>query len=1005
MTLRLHKTLPLLIALAALTHACGSEPAAAGSTDQPDTLAPTDALNNSDGTEDIDGFDADLALPPEDARADVDNDLDGSADTVDAAVDADAGPTFCTTDEDCPEGDCFLPAQSPDRGVCTTACSDDSNCAEGWRCVLDQSAGGDAVRICIPVDLCIDEDDDGAGFGPACSGVDCNDDDPLVFPAATELCDGVDNDCDGDIDDNPADENDDCSTSFQGVCEPGRTRCIGGALECVQNASPTEESCDGIDNDCDGLTDEDVDSNPLARSCFPLDPTLLGVGQCAAGTETCAGGRFGACEGLTLPGSEACDGLDNDCDGNIDEDNPGAGVACSTGLGGVCATALTVCQDGQLLCPPITEGRIEVCDGVDNDCDGDIDENNPGGGGSCGTGFLGTCSAGVRTCVAGSLVCEPVTVSATEVCDGLDNDCDGTADENNPGGGGDCTTGANGVCAAGRLVCAAESLQCQSITGPSTDVCDGLDNDCDGDVDEGNPGSGLACPTGQPGICATGVTTCSEGAIACTQTTFPSTEVCNGIDEDCDGAPDNGNPGGGATCGTGRPGICAAGVTSCEAGALLCNQSALPSDDLCDGLDNDCDGTIDENNPGGGVACTTGLAGVCGPGVSACQNGAVACVAIASPTTDICDGLDNDCDGDADEGNPGGGFACTTGRSGICSAGTTECNGGGVVCNQTQPARTETCNGLDDDCNGDIDQGNPDGGASCNTGVPGLCGAGSLTCQGGSLTCRQTTFPSTESCDGFDNNCNGSTDEGNPGGGGACNTGEPGVCSAGTFACQSGGIVCARNQGPTSEVCNGLNDDCDSRNDELCPSSWSAGSTSSSPQWADNDGGVGFTSGCAAGSWAVGFYGRADARIDRFGLVCAAATTVSSTASIPWTYSISRGSSTLADAFGGNGGDPFTALCPDGSFLIGMRTRADDRMDALTGLCGTFTYTGAPGSYTLTRLFTGTTLTAGGTSGIAFGDWSCPGNGVITSSFGRFGAEVDNAQFTCTLINTTTIAP
>jgi hypothetical protein len=83
-------------------------------------------------------------------------------------------------------------------------------------------------------------------------------------------------------------------------------------------------------------------------------------------------------------------------------------------------------------------------------------------------------------------------------------------------------------------------------------------------------------------------------------------EVCDGLDNDCDGQPDDGNPGGGAACSTGLPGVCAPGTTSCTAGALVCNQTNQPSTEVCDGVDNDCDGTTDEG-------CT------CAPGTSDCD--------------------------------------------------------------------------------------------------------------------------------------------------------------------------------------------------------------------------------------------------------------------------------------------------------------------------------------------------------------------------------------------------
>jgi hypothetical protein len=126
-------------------------------------------------------------------------------------------------------------------------------------------------------------------------------------------------------------------------------------------------------------------------------------------------------------------------------------------------------------------------------------------------------------------------------------------------------------------------------------VCDGLDNNCNGSADEGNPGGNQSCTTGKPGVCSPGTTACTGGAIKCNQNVQASAEVCDGIDNDCDGAVDNGNPGGGVACSTGLQGVCAAGTTACTAGTIKCNQNVSASAEVCDGKDNDCNGKVDDS--------------------------------------------------------------------------------------------------------------------------------------------------------------------------------------------------------------------------------------------------------------------------------------------------------------------------------------------------------------------------------------------------------------------------
>lgn len=301
-------------------------------------------------------------------------------------------------------------------------------------------------------------------------------------------------------------------------------------------------------------------------------------------------------------------------------------------------------------------------------------------------------------------------------------------------------------------------------TGKAIDACDGLDNDCDGKTDEGETTS---CRVGKglQGTCdEMGVQICRDGKPECLQAVGPTSEICNGKDDDCDGKTDEGleiacysgsagctdNGNGGYDCVL--QSTCAPGALRCLNGEMetSCQNDSLPGTERSTmrnttPLDEDCDGMIDEGfscQDGRDYPCYTGPANTrgrspCKDGKQLCNGGHFeACMDERTPVAETCanEGEDDDCD-DVKDDVPRRGMSCAEASNGmgICKQEATwQCSGGSEVCRNATP-RMEACDGLmqDEDCDGKIDEGfnlltSGDNCGACNN----KCAAGFSCCNG-----------------------------------------------------------------------------------------------------------------------------------------------------------------------------------------------------------------------------------------------------------------------------------
>ncbi|MDD9966150.1 MAG: hypothetical protein OXR73_08005, partial [Myxococcales bacterium] len=281
--------------------------------------------------------------------------------------------TPCVADAGCPSVGCR------DAGACCNA--RDGNCDgrdDDCDGTIDEDFTGSSTTC--GVGACVGN----TGTLTCVAGATVDSCDALAGAAADDAsCNGDDDDCDGATDEDFTSSPTTCGV---GACDgnTGTLTCVAGATvdscDALAGAVAYDASCNGDDDDCDGAIDED----------FTSSPTTCGVGACDGntGTLTCvAGATVDSCDALAGAAADdaSCDGSDNDCDGTTDEDFTTSATTCGVGA---CdgSTGTVTCQLGVSVdtCDPLAgstpegpEGDVTCSNGVDEDCDRLVDDEDP----------------------------------------------------------------------------------------------------------------------------------------------------------------------------------------------------------------------------------------------------------------------------------------------------------------------------------------------------------------------------------------------------------------------------------------------------------------------------------------------------------------------------------------------------------------------------------------------------------------------------------------------------
>jgi MYXO-CTERM domain-containing protein len=604
----------------------------------------------------------------------------------------------------------------------------DQNCDSAELCYVD--ADNDGYRLTSTI-ASADADcaDSGEGVATEPTG-DCNDSSSAINPAATELPgDLVDQNCDGaelcyvDADNDGyrltstvASVDADCADSGEGVASEPTGDCNDASSTIRPGA--TELPGDLVDQNCDGAelcyVDADNDGYRLTSTISSTDADCSDSGEGIASEPT---GDCNDSSGAINPGATELPGdlVDQNCDGAelcyVDADNDGYRLSttitsadCADPGEGIATEPTGDCNDANALIRP---GATETCDGVDQDCDGLVDDGAPGGSfyylDVDGDGY-GDPATQVTSCttLSGYILaggdCDDTRIgvnpAASEVCDAadLDEDCDGLAEDDDPS-------------ASGKLpwfVDADGDTYGDALAGSFCDAPIGAvrsDTDCDDSDSASYPSAPESCSDAVDYNCdgvVSRVDLDGDGWAACEEcddlninVNPTAVEVCNTIDDDCNGVVDGSEAEDAFTFyvdadsdGYGDPTRpvfdCAApeGTSASDADCDDDNPLANPegTEVWYDGVDQDCDENDDDQDGDGAAAAddcddtNPELIEDCGEDTGTDDGSADGADGADGGTADGADGTDGTDGTTDDQSDDGGGEDPPKGSTGCASS-------------------------------------------------------------------------------------------------------------------------------------------------------------------------------------------------------------------------------------------------------------------------------------------------------------------------------------------------